>query len=166
MTRLTLLCITALILISTNLLGCAHHHKKHRRGIANANTSSVTEVSTSSTVQVDSSSIDGTTLTFYDGLSDADKLWLIEQIRNEIIAWEVANGGRLQDIIIDVLVTNNIDNSVVLELADETIYVGCQDEVGPHNLPPGILKKLLCTTQGHESPSCVCDEEEHEEDDD
>jgi len=166
MTRFVLVSLLAVGLLLV-IVGCGNHHRHHRHGIAATGSGSVTPIHTGHSHTHDDL-IDGVTVSFFDSLSEADRLRLIDQIRQEIIAWEIENGQRVIDVIIEVLVTNNITNTVEIDLTDEAIYIACQEtEAGsPHGLPPGILKKLLCEWHGHDVANCRCDDDDDHHDDD
>lgn len=126
------------------MIGCGHHHKYHHRGIAATNSSNgVVNIDSSSSIVNIDSSITNVTVNFYDPLSDAERQSLIDQIRSEVIAWELEHRQYVVDVVIDVLVSANFDIDLQVDITPDAIYIGCVD--GEHlDLPPGILKKFLC----------------------
>ena len=148
MSRLIFVSLVTIFLVS--LAGCGNHKKHYRyAGIADVNTN---------TNPIDE--IDDVTVNFWDSLSDEDKQRIIDQIRQEIIAWEIEHQQHIEDIVFDILFSANYDVNITIEITPEGILIGCVDPES-FDLPPGILKKLLCSKQ-----ECSHQEEDDDEDSD
>ena len=86
-------------------------------------------------------SVDGVTISFYDSLSDADRAILVNEIRQEVIAWETEEDDKVVNVNVEVVVNNNITTEVEVELVPSEIVIACKR---PFRIPRGRLHGHLC----------------------
>ena len=102
---------------------------------------STATIDSSTLATVDTTSIDGVSINFWDTLTLSERAIIINEIRQEIIAWETEEGDRVTNVNIEVIVNNDITNTVEVESSPKEIVIACKR---PFKIPRGHLHKHLC----------------------
>jgi len=122
------------------LTACGNHKRRyhHQHGVADTNSSTVID-----------NSITNVTINFWDPLSESDVQRIVDQLRQEIIAWEIEHQQYVLDVVFEILFSANFDIDLEIDLTGDAIWMGCIDPEH-FDLPPGILRQFLCQWHGLE----------------
>ena len=110
--------------------GC--NHKDRNYATATIDSSTLARIDTS---------MDGVTINFWDTITPAERATIIDEIRQEIIAWETEEGDRITNVNIEVIINNDMTNNIEVESSPTEIVIACKR---PFRIPRGHLHKHLC----------------------
>jgi len=137
-------------------IGCGHHHRSRRfLNVAHIN---------SGVASVDTSSLPGVSVSFWDQLSDEDKRRIINEILSEVAAWEIYAQQPVINVVVEVVVTNTIENDIEIEITDEDVIVLGFKDGKQFYIPRGKLYHYLC--KAHKKKCKDWCAEDHDEDED